>query len=361
MCGIIGYVGQRACKPLLLQGLERLEYRGYDSAGLRPARGGRARLRARGRQPPAAEAGLRVARVDLDHGRRPHALGDARRASRSRTRTRSPAATTPRSSIVLNGIVENYRELKESLVARGARVLVGDRRRGGRPPDRAPLRRRPRRRLPERLRAARGALLDRRHPPRPPGHPRRRALPDAARRRRRATARCSSHPRSPRSCTRRAACSSSTTTRSSSSRPEGAIFHGEDGEIVEPEVTEIDWDDESAEKSRLRDVHAQGDLRAARGGPRDDRRPRPRPAADPRGPRPHRARDPEPPPDRHRRLRHRVPRRRRRPLHPRGVGAPAGRARHRQRMDLPQPRADEGHARDRHLAVRARRATRSTR
>ena len=34
MCGIIGYVGQRACKELLLQGLERIEYRGYDSAGL---------------------------------------------------------------------------------------------------------------------------------------------------------------------------------------------------------------------------------------------------------------------------------------------------------------------------------------
>src|SRR5436309_2172524 len=34
MCGIIGYVGPRVCKPLLLQGLQRLEYRGYDSAGL---------------------------------------------------------------------------------------------------------------------------------------------------------------------------------------------------------------------------------------------------------------------------------------------------------------------------------------
>ena len=34
MCGIIGYVGPRACKPLLLHGLERLEYRGYDSAGI---------------------------------------------------------------------------------------------------------------------------------------------------------------------------------------------------------------------------------------------------------------------------------------------------------------------------------------
>ena len=34
MCGIIGYVGSRASKPLLLQGLQRLEYRGYDSAGI---------------------------------------------------------------------------------------------------------------------------------------------------------------------------------------------------------------------------------------------------------------------------------------------------------------------------------------
>ena len=34
MCGIIGYVGPRECKPLLLAGLERLEYRGYDSAGI---------------------------------------------------------------------------------------------------------------------------------------------------------------------------------------------------------------------------------------------------------------------------------------------------------------------------------------
>ena len=33
MCGIIGYVGGRACRELIVQGLERLEYRGYDSAG----------------------------------------------------------------------------------------------------------------------------------------------------------------------------------------------------------------------------------------------------------------------------------------------------------------------------------------
>ena len=38
MCGIIGYVGPRECKALLLHGLERLEYRGYDSAGIALAR-----------------------------------------------------------------------------------------------------------------------------------------------------------------------------------------------------------------------------------------------------------------------------------------------------------------------------------
>ena len=102
---------------------------------------------------------------------------------------------------------------------------------------------------------------------------------------------------------------------------------------------------------RLRDVHAQGDLRAARGLRRHDRRPRP-----PRHPRPGRAR-PErgraarAAPDRHRRLRHRVPRGRRRPLRDRGVGPRAGRAGHRERVDLPQPGDRRGHARDRHLAV----------
>ena len=90
---------------------------------------------------------------------------------------------------------------------------------------------------------------------------------------------------------------------------------------------------------------------AARGGARDDRRSRSRPPAVPRRGQHDRARDPEPAPDRDRRLRHRLPRGRRRPVHPRGVGAAAGRAGRGQRVDLPQPGGLQGHARDRDLAV----------
>ena len=55
MCGIVGYVGGRSCQELLLHGLERLEYRGYDSAGLSLVADGRHRDGSLRRQPePAA-------------------------------------------------------------------------------------------------------------------------------------------------------------------------------------------------------------------------------------------------------------------------------------------------------------------
>jgi glutamine---fructose-6-phosphate transaminase (isomerizing) len=71
MCGIIGYVGPRECQPLLLHGLQRLEYRGYDSAGialledagLRYTRavGNLANLRRRPPRASATRAGRRTA------------------------------------------------------------------------------------------------------------------------------------------------------------------------------------------------------------------------------------------------------------------------------------------------------------
>ena len=144
MCGIIGYVGPRECKHLLLYGLERLEYRGYDSAGIALLEeGGLEYTRAVGNL-----QNLKLAAGDSSlagHDRpRSHALGDPRRrhrAERASARGRRPEEL----AIVLNGIVENYRELRERLARVGPRLHVRDRRRDRQAPDRGALRRRSRR------------------------------------------------------------------------------------------------------------------------------------------------------------------------------------------------------------------------
>ena len=79
MCGIIGYVGSRTAKPLLIQGLERLEYRGYDSAGIALREDDELDyVRAVGNL-QRAEGGGRRQRLASSPRARPHALGDARR------------------------------------------------------------------------------------------------------------------------------------------------------------------------------------------------------------------------------------------------------------------------------------------
>ncbi|HYY73299.1 MAG TPA: isomerizing glutamine--fructose-6-phosphate transaminase, partial [Solirubrobacterales bacterium] len=126
MCGIIGYVGKRPCRELLMAGLEKLEYRGYDSAGISLLENGRidsvravgnlANLRAavgldareggNGAIPSAATIGLAHTRW-ATHGRvteeNAHPHGDCE----------------DRIQIVLNGIVENHAELRRELEAEG--------------------------------------------------------------------------------------------------------------------------------------------------------------------------------------------------------------------------------------------------
>jgi glucosamine--fructose-6-phosphate aminotransferase (isomerizing) len=118
VCGIIGYVGPRACKSLLLNGLERLEYRGYDSAGIVlceddaldyvRAVGNLAHLKA------AAALNGSIATTGLGH---------TRWATHGRVSEENAHPLTgcddEQLALVLNGIVENYRELKESLEADG--------------------------------------------------------------------------------------------------------------------------------------------------------------------------------------------------------------------------------------------------
>jgi glucosamine--fructose-6-phosphate aminotransferase (isomerizing) len=118
MCGIIGYVGSRASKPLLIQGLERLEYRGYDSAGLALVEeDGLDYVRAVGNLQflkDAAGPNGSVSTTGLGHTR--WATHGAVTEQNAHPLT---ACDDSKLAIVLNGIVENYRELREELVAAG--------------------------------------------------------------------------------------------------------------------------------------------------------------------------------------------------------------------------------------------------
>ncbi|MBA2641772.1 MAG: glutamine--fructose-6-phosphate transaminase (isomerizing) [Actinobacteria bacterium] len=118
MCGIIGYVGSRECKPLLVQGLERLEYRGYDSSGLALLEnGGLDYVRAVG------TLGNLKALAGTNSSSATTGLGHTRWATHggvTEANAHPLAGCDPESvSIVLNGIVENYRELKASLAEEG--------------------------------------------------------------------------------------------------------------------------------------------------------------------------------------------------------------------------------------------------
>ena len=120
MCGIIGYVGQKPCKDLLVAGLERLEYRGYDSAGI-------ALLEDEGLEYDRAVGNLQVLKKQAGSNGS-HAttgLGHTRWATHGAVTLQNAHPLTGcdagKLAIVLNGIVENYRELKGSLEAEGHR------------------------------------------------------------------------------------------------------------------------------------------------------------------------------------------------------------------------------------------------
>src|SRR5262249_31301628 len=107
MCGIIGYVGRRPCKDLLLSGLERLEYRGYDSAGIALLDGGcLEHTRAVGPLPNLkARAGLNGSAALTGVGHTRWATHGAVTEANAHPLTGCDEAKL---SIVLNGIVENF-------------------------------------------------------------------------------------------------------------------------------------------------------------------------------------------------------------------------------------------------------------
>ena len=116
MCGIVGYVGTRPCSELLLAGLSRLEYRGYDSAGIAVGvEGGQVRVaRASGKLRALERAFL----ADPFEGT--IGLGHTRWATHgSPTEQNAHPHRAGRVIIAHNGIIENYSELKRALIARG--------------------------------------------------------------------------------------------------------------------------------------------------------------------------------------------------------------------------------------------------
>ena len=112
MCGIVGYVGKRNAQDVLLDGLEKLEYRGYDSAGVALAlEGGIRVVKSKGR---LAELRKRLG------ARSGCGIGHTRWATHGEpSDVNSHPHSTPRVSIVHNGIIENYGVLKERLMAKG--------------------------------------------------------------------------------------------------------------------------------------------------------------------------------------------------------------------------------------------------
>src|SRR5215204_826718 len=127
MCGIVGYVGDRPCRDLLIAGLEKLEYRGYDSAGISVlsdgeidsvrAVGNLANLRAAVEEPAAkGDAGsVAVVAESATIG-----LGHTRWASRGRGTEENAhphGDCEGRIHIVLNGSIENHAELRRELKA----------------------------------------------------------------------------------------------------------------------------------------------------------------------------------------------------------------------------------------------------
>ena len=116
MCGIVGYVGKRNAQNVLLDGLEKLEYRGYDSAGVALAlEGGIRVVKSKGR---LAELRKKLELQVLAESR--CGIGHTRWATHGEpSDVNSHPHSTPRVSIVHNGIIENYGILKERLMAKG--------------------------------------------------------------------------------------------------------------------------------------------------------------------------------------------------------------------------------------------------
>ena len=122
MCGIIGYIGPKPVVPVLIEGLRRLEYRGYDSAGLAVVNGHGIDVRRSAGKLQNLEQVLATDPLSGAYG-----LGHTRWATHGRPTEENAHPhrdCTGRIVVVHNGIIENYLELKRELQAKGHRFVT---------------------------------------------------------------------------------------------------------------------------------------------------------------------------------------------------------------------------------------------
>ncbi len=119
MCGIIGYLGNREATPILMDGLKRLEYRGYDSAGIAVLEPGAVTTSVTKSETKVDEL---IAKLKIDMPRGQLGIGHTRWATHGRptlVNAHPHSDCHGRISVVHNGIVENFKELKVELEAAG--------------------------------------------------------------------------------------------------------------------------------------------------------------------------------------------------------------------------------------------------
>jgi glutamine---fructose-6-phosphate transaminase (isomerizing) len=122
MCGIIGYIGPKAVVPVLVEGLRRLEYRGYDSAGIAVVRQGAINIRRSAGKLSRLEEVIHLDPIDGEYG-----VGHTRWATHGRPTEENAHPhrdCTGRIVVVHNGIIENYLELKRELQGQGHKFVT---------------------------------------------------------------------------------------------------------------------------------------------------------------------------------------------------------------------------------------------
>ncbi len=122
MCGIVGYVGHRQALPILIEGLKRLEYRGYDSAGIVLAENGELRAEKSAGKIKVLEERLRGKTFNSGHG-----IAHTRWATHGEPtdiNAHPHLDTKGEIALVHNGIIENYRTLREFLKQRGHNIIT---------------------------------------------------------------------------------------------------------------------------------------------------------------------------------------------------------------------------------------------